>query len=124
MPQTLFPILRYRDPAAAIDFLGRAFGFERIAVHHDDDGAVQHAELRFGASMVMLGPARDGAHPPPGSTAVYVVVTDADAHHERAVAGGADIVMQLTDQDHGSRDYAARDPEGNVWSFGTYAPSG
>ena len=52
----------------------------------------------------------------------YVVVDDPDAHHDRAVAAGANVVMPLTDQDYGSRDYAARDPEGNQWSFGTYQP--
>jgi uncharacterized glyoxalase superfamily protein PhnB len=53
---------------------------------------------------------------------VYVVVEDADAHHARAVAAGAEIVLPLRDQDYGSRDYSARDPEGNIWSFGTYRP--
>jgi uncharacterized glyoxalase superfamily protein PhnB len=38
------------------------------------------------------------------------------------VAAGAEVVMPLTDQDYGSRDYTARDPEGNLWSFGTYLP--
>lgn len=50
------------------------------------------------------------------------MVDDVDAHHRRAVEHGAEIVMEPTDQDYGSRDYMARDAEGNVWSFGTYAP--
>jgi uncharacterized glyoxalase superfamily protein PhnB len=49
-------------------------------------------------------------------------VDDPDAHHDRAKAAGAEIVQQLTDQDYGSREYAAVDPEGHVWSFGTYDP--
>jgi uncharacterized glyoxalase superfamily protein PhnB len=53
----------------------------------------------------------------------YVTVDDPDALHDRAVAAGAEIVMGLTDQDYGSREFAARDPHGNVWSFGTYRPS-
>jgi len=57
----------------------------------------------------------------PGS--VYVVVGDPDAHHDRAKAAGAEIVAGLTDTDYGSRDYSARDPDGNLWSFGTYRPS-
>ena len=51
------------------------------------------------------------------------MVEDADAHHARAKAAGAEIVMELMDTDYGSRDYAARDPEGNVWNFGTYRPA-
>ena len=48
---------------------------------------------------------------------------DPDAHHERAVAAGAQIVRELTDQPYGAREYTARDPEGHVWSFGTYRPA-
>jgi uncharacterized glyoxalase superfamily protein PhnB len=122
-----FPILRYRDAHAAIEFLERAFGFERKAVYEGADGTVDHAELAFGGGVVMLGSVRDSEWsrqaPPPGSGAVYVVVkNDVDAHHDRAKAAGAEIVYGPVDQDYGSRDYAARDPEGNLWSFGTYAP--
>lgn len=53
---------------------------------------------------------------------IYVVVDDADSHHERARDAGAEIVQPLADEDYGSRGYAARDPEGHVWNFGTYRP--
>ena len=53
---------------------------------------------------------------------VYVVVDDPDAHHERARAAGAEIVRELHDTDYGSREYGAKDPEGNAWYFGTYQP--
>jgi uncharacterized glyoxalase superfamily protein PhnB len=123
MAQTLFPIIRYRDPAAGITFLEDAFGFERSAVHQGPGGTVEHAELKFGDSFVMLGPARDGSPPEPGSAVVYAVVEDADAHHDRATKAGATIVDGLRDTDYGSREYSARDREGNTWSFGTYAPA-
>jgi uncharacterized glyoxalase superfamily protein PhnB len=51
-----------------------------------------------------------------------VVVADLDAHCARARRAGARIVREPVDTDYGSRDYAARDPEGNLWSFGTYRP--
>jgi uncharacterized glyoxalase superfamily protein PhnB len=118
------PVIRYRDAAAALDWLEQAFGFERVADYRDDDGKVAHAELRYGSGMVMIGEAReDGMGPPPGSGWNYVVVEDADAHHARAREAGAEIVSGLSDQEYGSRDYSARDPEGNHWSFGTYHPS-
>ena len=123
MTQSLFPVVVYRDAAAAIDFLERAFGFERAAVHTDDAGTVVHAEVAFRGGLVMLGTAREGGVSAPGQGVVYVVVEDADAHHDRAVAAGAQVEMALTDQDYGSRDYSARHPEGNLWSFGTYAPT-
>ena len=121
---TISPILSYRDAAAAIAFLEAAFGFERKAVHTGDDGTIQHAELRYGDGLVMLGTEREdrwGRHA--GESWTYVVVSDADAHHAQARAAGAEIVSELTDQDYGSRDYSARDPEGNLWSFGTYDPA-
>lgn len=119
------PVLKYRDAHAAIDWLEQAFGFERHAVHEGPDGAVAHAEMRHGSGVVMLGsegddPGRFGHHAAQGW--IYVAVDDPDTHYERAKAAGAEIVMELTDQDYGSRDYSARDPEGNLWSFGTYRP--
>jgi uncharacterized glyoxalase superfamily protein PhnB len=92
-------------------------------------GTVAHAELTYGTAMVMLGTARppdaddySAAAPPPGGSALYVVVEDPDTHHEQAVGAGAEIVRAPQDTDYGAREYSARDPEGNVWSFGTYQP--
>ena len=117
------PSLTYRDPRAAIEWLERAFGFERGMVVEDGE-RIAHAELWHGDACVMLGGERgDDLGQSPGSGWAYVVVEDADAHHARAKEAGAEIVMDLMDTDYGSRDYAARDPEGNVWNFGTYRPS-
>jgi uncharacterized glyoxalase superfamily protein PhnB len=117
-------VLRYRDAAAALDFLERAFGFRRVADYRDDDGNVAHAELAYGTGMVMVSGARDDLYGPHvGQGWAYVVVDDADGHYERAQAAGAEILRPVEDQDYGSRDYSARDPEGNIWSFGTYHPS-
>jgi uncharacterized glyoxalase superfamily protein PhnB len=123
-PQSLYPTLRYRDARAAIDFLVNAFGFEAADVHAGENGVVEHAELRFGPNLLMLGSARESSAWPqePGHSALYVVVSDPDAHHARAKAAGADV-SGLVDQPYGSREYTARDPEGNLWSFGTYDPS-
>lgn len=124
---TICPTLRYKDAKAAIAFLTDAFGFTEVAVYEGGDGTVEHAELAYGNGMVMLGSERSGTAfsriaETLGAVSVYVVVEDADAHHERAVAAGAEVVLPLTDQEYGSRDYTARDPEGNLWSFGTYVP--
>jgi uncharacterized glyoxalase superfamily protein PhnB len=96
------------------------------AVHETDDGAVAHAELRLGDDYVMLGATSAGEerfNQSAGHTSVYVVVDDPDAVHDRAKDAGATIERELTDQDYGSREFTARDPEGNLWSFGTYRPS-
>ena len=116
---TISPIITYRDVRAAIDFLCDAFGFERHAVHEGEDGELQHVELRLGDDVIMPAPLRFGET---GHASLYVVVDDADAHHARAKAAGAEITMELSDKDYGSRDYAAKDLEGNAWYFGTYRP--
>ena len=119
----IIPTLRYRDAKAAIDFLERAFGLERKEVYENDDGTVAHAELTHGRGMVMLGSA--GTGDPQFETrhsSTYVVVGDPDALHDRARAAGARITRELQDTDYGSREFTAEDPEGNVWSFGTYDP--
>jgi uncharacterized glyoxalase superfamily protein PhnB len=113
----IFPVIRYRDAHAGIDFLVNAFGFEKHAVY-EDDGVVQHAELRYGDGIVMVGQ-REQVDP----TAVYIAVDDPDAHYQRAKAAGATIERELSDEDYGSREYSAKDPEGHQWSFGTYRPS-
>jgi uncharacterized glyoxalase superfamily protein PhnB len=117
----------YPDPRAAIGWLERAFGAQATAVYPPEpDQPLVHAELRVGEGLVMLSDSRRQDESPfalPGPVVLYVVVDDPDGLHERAVAAGAEIVRGLTDQDYGSRDFAARDPGGNVWSFGTYRPS-
>jgi uncharacterized glyoxalase superfamily protein PhnB len=119
----IIPTLRYKDAKGAIDFLESAFGFERKDVSENEDGTVGHAELTSGRGMVMLG--TSGVGDPQFETAhssIYVIVADPDALYDRAKAAGAEISRELQDTDYGSREFTARDPEGNVWSFGTYDP--
>lgn len=112
---TLFPTLSYEDAGRAVDFLVDAFGFDRHAVYSGDGSAIRHAELRSGNGLVMLGSSNGGG-------GIYVVVDDPDAHAERARTAGAEITREPYDTDYGTRGYSARDPEGNVWHFGTYQP--
>ena len=116
----VFPGLRYRDEHAAMEWLTRAFGFQRHALFTDDDGKVVHAEMRLGPGIVMLGAAPECAE----GFNVYVYVEEVDAHHARARAAGAEIVRLLTDTSYGSREYGARDLDGHHWYFGNYRPAG
>ncbi|MBY0423754.1 MAG: VOC family protein [Parvularculaceae bacterium] len=123
-PQSVTPSLSYRDPRAAIDWLEKAFGFERAFVVVDDAGAVGHAELRHGDGVIMLGgewsddirsPATLG-----GKTTQVISVTLAagiDAHCAKARAAGAHILQDPEEQFYGARTYRARDPEGHIWTF-------
>ena len=121
---TVYPSLRYRDARAGIAWLKDALGFEERVVYENEDGTVAHAELSFGPSIVMLGSEKDdsyGSHV--GEAWLYVAVQDPDERYERARAARAEIVREIADTDYGSRDFAVRDPEGNLWSFGTYRPA-
>ena len=131
-PRTpVIPTLRYDDAPRMLEWLCTAFGFERKFVVPGDGGTIAHAQLSFGNGMIMFGSARDdewGRFVKPvaalgvATGAAYVVVSDLDAHAVRAKAAGAEILYGPRDTDYGSREYAARDPGGQVWSFGTYDP--
>lgn len=125
----IFATFRYRDPAGMVDWLTWAFGFTVHARHMDGD-TLAHAELALGSSLVMLGAARDDAYGAlvggPGASggkSLYIAVPDADAAYRRASEAGAEILEPLTERDYGSHEFICRDPEGNVWCFGTYWPS-
>jgi uncharacterized glyoxalase superfamily protein PhnB len=123
--QSIYPVMKYDDARGAIDFLERAFGFERHALYDGENGGVAHAEIRLGDEYVMLGSTGEGDdrfNQGAGRYSLYVVVDDPDAHHARAKDAGATIERELTETDYGSGEYTARDPEGNLWSFGTYRP--
>lgn len=124
----IYPTLRYRDSEAMIRWLKDIFGFTERVVYRSD-GVVRHAELAYGSSILMLGQCRDdeygrlvGDIGGRRTDSIYVAVNDPDALHAKAKAAGAKIEMELHNTDYGSRDFACRDPEGNLWSFGTYWP--
>lgn len=124
---TIFPYFVYRDGAAALEWLAAAFGFEKTSEVPGPDGTV-HAEMRFGASAIMLGTATDEQREQspwdlPSGHGIYVYVDDVDAHYERAKSAGAKIVYPPGDTEWGTRRYRALDLDGYEWSFGTYKPS-
>jgi uncharacterized glyoxalase superfamily protein PhnB len=121
---SIYPRLAYRDEAAALEFLTRAFGLaeRREARMEHPDGLL--AWLEIGDGVVMIGRAGEDHHglsSPLDAAAptamVNVYVTDIDAHYERAKAAGARIVMELEDMFWGDRRYEALDLEGHRWHF-------
>ncbi len=129
---SLIPCLRYRDLASAIDWLCRAFGFECRRQYRDEQVGITHAQLAFGNGMLMVGPVVDSEYGQQlrqpdeigGASiqGIYVIVNSADALYAQAKAAGAQIVVELKDEDYGGRGFTCRDIEGHLWSFGTYDP--
>ena len=129
---TIMPCLRYRDAPAAIEWLCNTLGFAAQLVVRNEDDSVAHAQLTYGNGMIMLGSVVDSEYgrllkePAEIGTFVtqtsYLVVNDADQVYERAVEAGAPILLDLQDEEYGGRGFTCRDPEGHVWSIGTYDP--
>jgi len=114
------PVLRYKDAAAAIDWLAESIGFEKRLVVPGEGNTIRHSQLVFGTGMIMVGSERDGEPADLGS--MYIVVSNVSAHYERARLAGAEIVIPLGEQEDRGLFYSCKDPEGRVWNFGQYDP--
>ena len=127
------PAMSYQDATAALDFLTKAFGFKEHFVYRDETNNVHHAELSLGNAMIMIGPQRKEsafgkmtAIPTEvnglNTQTAYIIIDEIDDHYKNAKANGAEIIMDIKDEDYGGRGYSCKDPEGYIWSFGSYNP--
>jgi uncharacterized glyoxalase superfamily protein PhnB len=119
------PSLIYKDPWAALDWLEKAFGFERTMVITDKDGTLGHSEMRLGEALIYVGREWSSEMASPAglggknTQTIHLHIKDGiDAHCAHAKAAGAEILMEPQDQFYGDRTYRARDCEGHIWSFG------
>ena len=129
---TVIPSLRYKDAPAAIEWLCRAFGFEKNAVYPNPDGTIAHAQLTLGKGMIMLGSVNDNEYGRmmkqpsdiggANTHGIYLVVKDPDAICNQAKAAGAVMAMDIEDKDYGGRGFTCKDPECHLWSVGSYDP--
>jgi uncharacterized glyoxalase superfamily protein PhnB len=135
MGTRIVPFLGYEDAAAAIEWLGKAFGFvEDRDARYEEEGTITHAELDLDGATIYLSTPAGYASPrtlredselarraydnPWVIDGHFVEVDDVDAHHARAVAAGATILRAPEEPGHGLRIYTAEDPEGHRWMFG------
>ena len=119
----MFPYLRVKNAAAAIEFYARAFGAREKFRLTEPSGRIGHAELWFGNLVVMLSDEYleyGISGPQTGSTgcAIHLHVDSADQMAAQAVAAGATMLRPLADSFHGERGCALRDPFGHEWLLG------
>jgi uncharacterized glyoxalase superfamily protein PhnB len=130
---SVIPALRYRNALAGIEWLCKAFGFEKNAVYMGEGDTVAHAQLTFGNGMIMLGSIQTGTEyskemVQPDEVGMRetqhacLIVSDATAVYATANAAGAEIVTELKEMDYGGKAFSCRDPEGHLWSIGEYDP--
>ncbi len=128
----IIPTMRYKDAPTAIEWLCRAFGFEKHLVVPGENGTIAHAQLSLGNAMIMIGSENDNEYGKLIRTpkdlngfntqAPYIIVENIDEHYKKAVQEGAEIVIEIKDEDYGGRVYSCRDKEGHLWNFGSYNP--
>jgi len=131
-PSTIMPTMRYQNAPAAIDWLCTVLGFTRHAVYPGPDNTIAHAELTLGGGMIMLGSGKDDEYGRGFKTPAelggietasrYVIVSDVEAVHARAIAAEAQIVRPLQNPEYGGKTFTLKDPEGHSWSIGDYDP--
>jgi len=130
---TVWPVLHYDDPGAAVHFLVEAAGFTASVVVHDEVGDVVHAELTRDGGTVLLGGTKhdDGVHAGLHTGAVYVACrsdADVDVVHRRVAETGGTVVRAPHPTSFGAggptRACTVADPEGNLWTFATYPGGG
>ncbi|MDN5727156.1 MAG: VOC family protein [Propionibacteriales bacterium] len=122
-PPSVWPTFQAKDAPAMISFLVDVVGFTET-VRYGDGDQVDHAQLDWPeGGGVMLG-----SHKPdqpwsvtPGTAGIYIVSNHIDQVYDRVRAAGATIIREPADTDYGSREFGFADPDGNLWSVGTYA---
>lgn len=128
---SLIPCVLYRDAPAAIDWLCRVFGFREQLRVSAGNGRIEHAQLLHGSGMLMLGSLKGGDYGSEmrepkvvgGNTqSLYLLVEDTDAVYASVQQAGAPVVIAIKDEEYGGRGFTCRDPEGHLWSVGSYDP--
>jgi uncharacterized glyoxalase superfamily protein PhnB len=122
--QVFTPAVFYQDPMTALDWLEKAFGFERIMLITDEAGNLAHSEMSFDGGLITVGGEWNDSVKSPASiggkysqTIRVELDEDIDAHFQRAQAAGARVLMEPKDQFYGARTYSVLDLEGHAWAF-------
>ena len=125
--QTVIPSLRYDDAPAAIAWLHEIFGITVHFIAPGEDGRIDHAQLEWRGSLIMLGSVDpesdvwyDLSHRHGSVNLTAESAAQVDEIYARAQAAGATVMQPLEDTSYGSHAFTLADPEGNLWYLGTY----
>lgn len=120
---TVIPGLYYHNAMAMIDWLCKAFGFEKQLVVPGPGDVVMHSQLTFGNGMIMVGSAGNSSEIVSAKTQmVSLLVSDCSQVYARAKSAGAEILSELEKKDFGGEAFTCRDPEGHIWNVSTHNP--
>jgi PhnB protein len=121
----VMPRLFCRDPGVELEFCKTTFRAEELVRRPGPDGGISHALIKIGGEMIMIesewpgfanrAPQMDGSSP----VAIFIYIEDVDKAMERAVAGGAKILVPAANQFWGDRIGWIMDPSGHVWTIAT-----
>jgi len=115
---TITPFLVTPKVKECMEFLKKAFDAQELYKMEASDGAIMHAEMKIGNSMLMMGEASEKY--PPLYGALYLYVEDVDKIYKQAIDAGATSTMEPTDQFYGDRTSGIKDQFGNTWWIGTH----
>ncbi|MBX3414334.1 MAG: VOC family protein [Pirellulales bacterium] len=115
---TVTPYLIVSGVPKLLAFMKQAFDAQEMSLTRHPDGSVMHADMKVGDSRIMIGEARDEWPPLPAM--IYLYVPDTDATYQKAIAAGAETVMEPADQFYGDRNAGVKDPTGILWWIGTH----
>lgn len=111
------PFIAVNQAQKVLEFVKRAFDAEEIFALRRDDGTIEHAQIRIGDSMLLLG---DPMGKDEARAMLYYYVADCDCHYERGLASGGTSIQEPTDQFYGDRNAGIKDPCGNIWWIATH----
>ena len=109
---TVNPYLAVKGAAQVLDFLIKAFGAVEVGERFKGpDGAIMHAAVRIGDSMVEVSDAPGEPMP----AALHMYVEDTDAAYQRAMQAGGTSLREPMTTFYGDRSAGVKDPGGNSW---------
>jgi len=115
VPQQYNPLMPYLILPNAYEFIAfmkEVFNAEQQAIVPRSEGIIMHGELRIGEAVIMFADVTDQFTAKPAGLFIYV--DGVDETYKKALAGGAQPVMEPQQQSYGYT-CGFKDPFGNDW---------